>query len=204
MQFGLTNAPAEHEEHLKIVLQVLRDNQLYAKASKCEFWLEVVKLLGHVVSKDEIVVDNSKVEAVLDWKQPKIVFEIRSFLGLAGYYRRFIQDFSILAKPMTRLIQKGVKFEWSEACEKTFQELKKRLTNAPILIISEWNIDYRVYCDVSKDGLGCILMQGGKVDSYGSRQLRPHERNYPMHDLELAVMGFALKSWRYYLYGEQF
>ena len=98
----------EHKGHLRIALQVLRDNQLYAKASKCEFWLEVVKFLGHVVSKDGIVVDESKVEAVLNWKQPTSVFEIRSFLGLAGYYRRFIPDFSILAKPMTRLTQKGV------------------------------------------------------------------------------------------------
>ncbi|TNV97478.1 hypothetical protein C5H24_12785, partial [Xylella fastidiosa] len=122
----------EHEGHLRVALQVLRDNQLYAKASKCEFWLEQVQFLGHVVSKDGIAVDNSKVEAVLDWKQPTSVFEIRSFLGLAGYYRRFIPEFATLAKPMTRLIQKNVKFEWNDKCEKVFQELKKRLTSAPI------------------------------------------------------------------------
>ncbi|XP_058192068.1 uncharacterized mitochondrial protein AtMg00860-like [Rhododendron vialii] len=130
----------------------------------CEFWLEVVKFLGHV-SKDGIVVDNSKVEAVLDWKQPTIVFEIRSFLGSPGYYQRFIQDFSILAKPMTRLTQKGVKFEWSKAFENTFQELKKRLTSAPILIISKQNIGYTVYCGASKDGLDCVLMPDEKVVS---------------------------------------
>jgi len=115
----------DHEQHLRSALQVLRDNQLYAKASKCEFWLHEVKFLGHVVSEGGKVVDPSKVEAVMNWKQPKLVFEIRSFLGLAGYYRRFIRDFSKLARPMTQLTQKGVKFDWSDACERSFQELKK-------------------------------------------------------------------------------
>ncbi|XP_058185774.1 uncharacterized mitochondrial protein AtMg00860-like [Rhododendron vialii] len=110
------------------------------------------------VSKEGIAVDESKVEAVLNWKQPTSEFEIRSFLGLAGYYRRFIPDFSILAKPMTRLTQKGVKLDWNEACEKSFQELKKRLTSASILIILERGVDYMVYCDASRDGLGCVLM----------------------------------------------
>ena len=107
----------DHEQHLRTVLQILREKQLYAKGSKCEFWLKEVKFLGHVVSESGISVDPAKVEAVMGWKQPKNTFEIRSFLGLAGYYRRFIQDFSKLAKPMTRLTQKGVKFEWNEACE---------------------------------------------------------------------------------------
>ena len=98
-------------------MQILRENQLYAKASKCEFWLKEVKFLGHVVSESGISVDPAKVEAVMGWKQPKNTFKIHSFLGLAGYYRRFIQDFSKLAKPMTRLTQKGVNFEWNEACK---------------------------------------------------------------------------------------
>ncbi|XP_058223099.1 uncharacterized mitochondrial protein AtMg00860-like [Rhododendron vialii] len=122
-----------------------------------------------MLSKDGIVVDKSKVKAVLNWKQSTSVFEIRSFLGLAGYYRRFIQDFSTLAKLMTRLTQKGVKLDWNEACEKFFQELKKRLTSAPILIIPERGVDYTVYYDVLRDGLGCVLMQNGKVVAYGSR-----------------------------------
>ena len=138
----------------------------------------------------------------MNWRQPKTVFEIRSFLGLAGYYQRFIQDFSKLAKPMTRLTQKGVKFEWDKACEHSFQELKKRLTSAPILIIPERDVGYTVYCDASREGLGCVLMQNGKVVAYGSRQLKDHEKNYPTHDLELAAVVFALKSWRHYLYGE--
>ncbi|XP_028074359.1 uncharacterized protein LOC114276745 [Camellia sinensis] len=192
----------EHEKHLRIVLQVLRDNKLYAKASKCEFWLKEVKFLGHVVSKNGILVDPTKVEAVLDWRQPKTMSEINSFLGLASYYRRFIQDFSKLARPMTHLTQKGVKYEWDEACEKSFQELKKRLTSMPILIISEQEVAYTMYCDASKKGLGYVLMQNGKVVMYGSSKLKPHERNCPTHDLELAAVVFALKQWRHYTNGQ--
>ncbi|XP_057494185.1 uncharacterized protein LOC130779535 [Actinidia eriantha] len=194
----------EHGQHLQIVLQTLRDHGLYAKYSKCEFWLPEVKFLGHVVSGDGVAVDSSKIEAVMDWQAPKNVFEVRSFLGLAGYYRRFVSDFSRLALPMTRLTRKGIKFAWDEACERAFQQLKKRLTTAPVLVIPTRELGYAVYCDASHDGLGCVLMQEGKVVAYASRQLKPHEKNYPTHDLELAAVVFALKSWRHYLYGEKF
>ena len=127
----------EHEEHLRTVLQALREHQLYAKASKCEFCLKEVKFLGHVVFEDGVSVDPSKVEAVMNWEQPKSVFEIQSFLGLIGYYRNFIKDFSRLAAPMTKLTRKGVKFQWDEACENSFRELKKRLTTAPVLVVPE-------------------------------------------------------------------
>jgi hypothetical protein len=166
--------------------------------------MKEVKFLGHVVSEKGISVDDSKIEAIKDWKKPTSVFEIRSFLGLAGYYRRFIMDFSALAKPMTRLTQKGIKFDWSDSCEKSFQELKNRLTNAPILIVPRRDIGYVVYCDASKDGLGCVLMQEGQVIAYGPRQLKIHEQNYPSHDLELAAVVHALKIWRHYLCGEKF
>ena len=195
---------AAHMEHLRAVLTLLRAHQLYANLGKCEFWLAEVKFLGHVVSGDGVLVDPSKIDAVSTWVQPTNAFEIRSFLGLAGYYRRFVQDFARLAAPMTRLTRKGVKFEWSDACERAFQELKKRLTSAPVQIIPERGLGYDVYCDASGDGLGCVLMQAGSVVAYGSRQLKPHERNYPMHDLELAAVVFALKIWHHYLYGERF
>ena len=110
----------EHEDHLRIVLQLLRDHQLYVKFSKCEFWLTEVGFLGHVVSASGVSVDPGKVEAVMSWERPKSVFEIRSFLGLAGYYRRFIEDFSRLATPMTRLTRKKVKFVWDDSCERAF------------------------------------------------------------------------------------
>jgi len=163
-----------------------------------------VKFLGHVVSETGVTVDPEKIEAVMNWRRPKNVFEIRSFLGLAGYYRRFVEDFSRLAAPMTRLTRKGVKFVWDDACETAFQELKARLTSAPILIVPERGAGYTIYCDASRDGLGCVLMQNGRVVAYGSRQLKVHEKNYPTHDLELAAVVFALKSWRHYLYGEKF
>ena len=194
----------EHEDHLRIVLQALRDRQLYAKFSKCEFWLTEVKFLGHVVSASGVSVDLEKVEVVMSWERPKSVFEIRSFLGLAGYYRRFIEDFSRLAAPMTRLTRKGVKFEWEDLCEEALQELKGRLTSAPILIVPKQGQRYTVYCDASRDELGCVLMQFGRVVAYGSRQLKNHEQNYPTHDLELVAIVFALKIWHHYLYGEQF
>ena len=153
----------EHEDHLRIVLQLLRDHQLYAKFSKCEFWLTEVRFLGHVMSASGVLVDVEKVEAVMSWDKPKSVFEIRSFLGLTGYYRRFIKDFSRLAAPMTRLAWKEVKFEWNDLCEKEFQELKRRLTSALLLIVPKRGQRYTVYCDASKAGLGCVLMQSSSL-----------------------------------------
>lgn len=194
----------EHELHLKIVLQILRDKKLFVKLSKCEFWLSEVKFLGHVISQGGVTVDPSKVETVLNWTQPKNVTEVRSFLGMAGYYRRFIRKFSQIALPLTRLTRKDNPFVWDEDCEKSFQELKTRLTTAPILVIPDSTLGFEVYCDASLKGLGCVLMQNCKVVAYASRQLRPHEENYPTYDLELAAVVFALKIWRHYLYGAKF
>ena len=194
----------EHEDHLRVILQLLRDDHLYAKFSKCEFWLTEVGFLGHVVLASGVSVDPEKVEAVMSWERPKSVFEIRSFLGLAGYYRRFIGDFSRLVAPITRLTRKEVKFEWNDLCEKAFQTLKRRFTSASILIVPERGKMYTVFCDALKDELGCVLMQSGRVVTYGFRQLKNHEQNYPTHDMELAAIVFALKIWHYYLYGKQF
>ncbi|KAL4026110.1 hypothetical protein IC575_014534 [Cucumis melo] len=193
-----------HEEHLRIVLQTLREKQLYAKFSKCEFWLEQVVFLGHVVSAKGVSVDPQKVEAIVNWERPISATEVRSFLGLAGYYRRFIEDFSRLALPLTALTRKNVKFEWSDKCEQSFQKLKKRLVTAPILALPVTGKDYVIYCDASRLGLGCVLMQDGNVIAYASRQLKEHECNYPTHDLELAAVVLALKIWRHYLFGEKF
>ncbi|KAG8496459.1 hypothetical protein CXB51_007559 [Gossypium anomalum] len=165
----------EHAEHLRIVLQTLRDKQLYAKFSKSEFWLQEVGFLGHIVSGDGIRVDPSKISAIVDWKPPKNVTEVRSFLGLAGYYRRFVNGFSIIAAPITKLLRKDVKFEWTEECQQSFEELKKLLTEAPVLVQPESGKEFVVYSDASLNGLGCVLMQEGKVVAYASRQLKPHE-----------------------------
>ena len=125
-------------------------------------------------------------------------------MGLTGYYKRFIEDFSRLAALITRLTQNEVRFEWNNLCEMAFQELKRRLTSAPILIVPERGHRYTVYYDASNDGFGCVLMQSRRVVAYGSRQLKNHEQSYPTHDMELVVIVFALKAWRRYLYGEQF
>ena len=152
-----------------------------------------VKFLGHVVSQRGIAVDPSKVEVVLNWDRPRNVTEIRSFLGLAGYYRRFVENFSRIAAPMTKLTRKDVSFVWDDTCEEAFNELKRRLTSAPVLVVPNPEVMYTVYTDASRSGLGCVLMQEGKVIAYASRQLKPHEQNYPTHDLELAAVIFALK-----------
>ncbi|GJS19051.1 putative reverse transcriptase domain-containing protein [Tanacetum coccineum] len=207
MPFGLTNAPAvfmdlmnrvcrpyldkfvivfiddiliysktqeEHVEHLRLVLGLLKKEKLYARFSKCKFWLREVQFLGHVINGNEIQVDPSKIEAVKNWKAPKTPTEVRSFLRLAGYYR--------------------------EEQEYAFQTLKDKLCNAPVLALPDGQEDFVVYCDASGIGLGCVLMQRGKVIAYASRQLKIHEKNYTTHDLELGAVVFALKIWRHYLY----
>ena len=128
---------------------------------------------------------------------------MRSFLGLAGYYRRFVQGFSVIASSLTRLLRKGVKFKWDDKCQSSFQRLKEILVEASVLIQPTSGREYTVYSDASRIGLGCVLMQDGKVVAYASRQLKPHQQNYPTHDLELAAVVFALKIWRHYLYGEK-
>jgi hypothetical protein len=193
----------EHAEHLRLTLQRMRENELYAKFKKCDFWMYSLAFLGHIISGGGISVDPHKIEAVLNWSRPSNVTEIRSFLGLAGYYRRFVEGFSSIAAPLTQLTRKGVKFVWTDRCEAAFQELKRRLVEAPILTIPSSEGGFEIYSDASKSGLGCVLMQHGKVIAYASRQLRPHEQNYPTHDLELAAVVFALKIWRHYLYGEK-
>ncbi|GJR75429.1 putative reverse transcriptase domain-containing protein [Tanacetum coccineum] len=161
----------EHEEHLKAVLELLKKEKLYAKFSKCEFWIPKVQFLGHMIDSQGIYVDPAKIESIKDWESPNTPMEIRQFLGLAGYYRRLIKEFSKIAKSMTKLTQKGV------------------------------NKDFVVYCDASLKGLGDVLMQREKVISYASRQLKIHKKNYTTHDLELGSVVFSLKLWRHYLYG---
>ena len=192
----------EHAVHLGLVLDTLRKNQFYAKLKKCAFWLSEVGFLGHVINENGITVDPKNVASVVKWRRPISVTEVRSFLRLAGYYQRFVQDFSIIAKPMTRLTQKGIPFTWTDECEACFQMLKNKLVNAPILSLPVSGKRYTVYTDASQIGLGGVLMQEGRVIAYASRQLKSHQQNYPTHDLELAAVVFALKTWRHYLYGE--
>ncbi|GJY61082.1 putative reverse transcriptase domain-containing protein [Tanacetum coccineum] len=191
----------EHVEHLRLVLGLLEKEKLYAKFYKCEFWLKEVQFLGHVIIGNVIHVDPSKIEAVKNWKAPRTLTKVPSFLGLAGYYRRFIENFSKIAKSLTILTQKCKTFDWGEEQELAFQTLKDKLCNALVLALPDRPKDFVVYCDASGIGLGCVLMQRGKVIAYASRQLKIHETNYTTHDLELGAVVFALKIWRHYLYG---
>ncbi|XP_027368244.1 uncharacterized protein LOC113874217 [Abrus precatorius] len=175
MPFGVTNAPAvfmdymnrifhkfldkfveEYVEHLRTVLQILRERQLYAKFSKCEFWLSEIQFLGHVLLKEGIMVDLVKVKAVAEWPRPTNVTEVRSFLGLAGYYRKFIEGFSKIALPLTKLNYKGKEFKWTKGCKAIFLELKIRLTSTPVLVLPNLERKFDVYCDASGHGLRCV------------------------------------------------
>ncbi|GJR56238.1 putative reverse transcriptase domain-containing protein [Tanacetum coccineum] len=191
----------EHERHLKIILELLKNEQLYAKFSKCDFWLESVQFLGHVIDNKGVHVDPAKVEAIRNWSAPTTPKEVRQFLGLAGYYRRFIEGFSLISKPLTKLTEKNKKYEWGTDEDEAFQTLKQKLCSAPILALPEGTENFVVYCDASHKGFGAVLMQREKVIAYASRQLKKHEENYTTHDLELGAVVFALRLWRHYLYG---
>ncbi|GJT38257.1 putative reverse transcriptase domain-containing protein [Tanacetum coccineum] len=165
----------EHEDHLRTVLQILRQEKLYAKFSKCEFWLSRVAFLGHIVSSEGITMDPAKVEAITKWPRPTSVTEVRSFLGLAGYYRRFVDGFSRLALPLTKLMRKGEKFVWNDEREKSFEELKQRLVSAPILTLPSGSGGFQIYSDASKKGLGCThaAWESDCLASENKRQLKP-------------------------------
>ncbi|GJS11773.1 putative reverse transcriptase domain-containing protein [Tanacetum coccineum] len=167
----------EHEDHLRIIIELLKKEKLYAKFSKCDFWISIVQFLGHVIDSQGIHVDSAKIEAT------------------------FIEGFSKIAKPLTELTQKNKKYIWGENQESAFQLLKQKFCEASILALPRGNDDFVVYCDASLQGLGAVLMQREKVIAYASRKLKPHEENYTTHDLELRAVVFALKIWRHNLYG---
>ncbi|GJV22846.1 putative reverse transcriptase domain-containing protein [Tanacetum coccineum] len=160
-----------------------------------------VQFLRHVINGDGIHVDPSKIKAIKNWEAPRTLSEVRSFLGLTGYYHRFIENFYKIAKPLTVLTQKSKTFDWGEEQKNAFQTLKDKLCNTPVLALPDRPEDFLVYCDASGLGLGCVLIQRGKVIAYASRQLKIHVKNYTTHDLELGAVMFALKIWRHYLYG---
>jgi hypothetical protein len=178
----------EHNEPLHLVLQKLRENQLYAKLNKCEFWLKKVSFLGHIISEggNSLILVRSRMYWVgIHWKM---------FL---------ITEFSKISKPVTELLEKSKTFEWTPRREANFEELKKRLTMTPVLTMSDMEKPFSIYCDASGQGLGCVLMQDGHVVAYASRQLKKLEEKYPIHDLELAAVIHALKIWRHYIIGKR-
>ena len=183
------------------MLDKLREHRFYVKFSKCEFWLNEVVYLGHVISVEGIKVHPEKVEAIVKWEPPQNVKQLRSFLRLASYCRRFVENFSQIAKPLSNLLQKSVKYVWTPECDVAFNTLKEKLTSTPVLTPPDESKPFQVFCDASLQGLGGILMQDKKVVAYTSRQLKPSEKNYPTHDLLLPAVVHALMTWRHLLLG---
>ncbi|GKB75517.1 putative reverse transcriptase domain-containing protein [Tanacetum coccineum] len=210
MPFGLTNSPTVFMDLMnrvckpyldKFVIVFIDDILIYSKNK--EEHEEHLKLILELLKKEElgIHVDPAKIESIKDWASPKTSTEIRQFLRLAGYYCRFIEGFSKIAKSMTKLTQKNVRFYWGEKEEVAFQLNKHKLCSAPILALPKGSENFIVYCDASHKGLGAMLMQNEKVIAYVSQQLKIQEKNYTTHDLELRAAVFAFKMWRHYLYG---
>ncbi|KAJ9529315.1 hypothetical protein QJQ45_007999 [Haematococcus lacustris] len=203
----------EHAQHLRRVLDLLQEHKLYAKLSKCEFGLDNTEFLGHIISSAGIACDPAKVAAVETWPVPTTVHDVRSFLGLANFYRRFIKNFSDIAAPLTALTQadghdKQGKVTWTSTQQSAFDALKHALTTAPVLIAPDPTQPYTLRCDASGIGIGAVLTQGTgpaeRVVAYHSRKLLPAERNYPTHEQELLSLVEALKVWRHYLLGVNF
>jgi hypothetical protein len=198
----------DHKRHLQQVLETLRKHKLYAKWEKCELIKSSVGFLGHVVSDQGIGMEKGKIQAINDWPQLKSVEDVRSFLGLAGYYRKFIKDFSRITAPLTDLLHNGVKFEWTEKQQIAFTQLKESMSTGPILILPDPKLPYVVATDASGYAIGAMLGQdqgkGVQPIAFLSKKMLPAEKNYPVHEQELLAIICALKEWRHYLHGARF
>lgn len=165
----------EHKEHLRIVLQTLRKHKLYTNFDKCDFYQKKIQYLGHIIFVEGIAFDPEKIRSIMEWSVPKDVVDIRSFMGITGYYRRFIEGFSKIAYPITSLQKKGTKFNWSQECQDRFNKLKDLLTTAPILKVADPDKDFIICVDASKEGIGGVLTQEGHMICYESWKLKEHE-----------------------------
>ncbi|KAJ9536652.1 hypothetical protein OSB04_un000201 [Centaurea solstitialis] len=194
----------DHLEHLTSVLSVLRKEKLFANMKKCTFCTNHVVFLGYVVSSQGISVDEEKVKAIQDWPTPKNVSEVRSFHGLASFYRRFVKNFSTLASPLTKVIKKNVGFKWGKEQEQAFEQLKFQLTHAPLLSLPNFDKTFEIECDASGVGIGAVLMQEGKPLAYFSEKLNGATLNYPTYDKEMYALVRALKTWQHYLWAKEF
>jgi hypothetical protein len=195
---------ATHQEHLRQVFEILRREKLYCKKSKCEFLKTSVEYLGHVISDQGIQVDPKKVESIVNWPVPKDVSALRSFLGLANYYRRFIQDYAKYTEPLNKLLRKDSEYLWNEDCQGAMDFLKEKLSSAPILRSADHSLPFQVTTDASDYAVGAVLSQEGRPVAYESRQMSPAEKNYAVHEKELLAIVHALKTWRHYLEGQEF
>ncbi|KAK1685676.1 hypothetical protein QYE76_046524 [Lolium multiflorum] len=194
----------EHLDHLRVVFNALRDARLYGNLEKCTFCTNRVAFLGYVVTAQGIEVDPAKIEAIENWPQPKTVTQVRSFLGLAGFYRRFVKDFGSIAAPLNELTKKDVPFVWGDAQQDAFMILKDKLTHAPLLQLPDFNKTFELECDASGIGLGGVLLQEGKPVAYFSEKLSGPSLNYSTYDKELYALVRTLQTWQHYLWPKEF
>jgi hypothetical protein len=190
----------EHEEHLRKVFQRLRENKLYAKLEKCEFGVTEVNFLGHRIIQEGLKMDDHKVKAILDWEPPKSVPALRSFLGLASYYRKFIKNFAKIAAALTNLLKKSaVIYEWEEACDEAFEILKGILVKVPVLKLPDFNKEFEIHSDASNFAIGGVLVQEGRPVAFESKKLSEMERRWPTHEKEMWAVIHCLKTWGHYI-----
>ncbi|RVW42513.1 Transposon Tf2-12 polyprotein [Vitis vinifera] len=194
----------EHEKHLRLVFQRLRENRLYVKPEKCEFAQEEITFLGHKISAGLIRMDKGKVQAIMEWTVPSKVTELRSFLGLANYYRRFIKGYSKTVSPLTDLLKKDNQWDWSRQCQMAFESLKEAMSTEPVLRLPDLDLPFEVQTDASDRALGGVLVQEGHPVAFESRKLNNAEQRYSTHEKEMTAVVHCLRQWRHYLLGSIF
>jgi RNase H-like domain found in reverse transcriptase/Reverse transcriptase (RNA-dependent DNA polymerase) len=192
-----------HEVHLNQVLQILSENQLFVKESKCAFGVNEIEYLGHIISRNGVATDPQKVAAMLKWPKPRNIKELRGFLGLTGYYRRFVRHYGIIARPLTDLLKKN-NFKWGEEAQQAFETLKTALSTTPVLKLPNFQQAFVVETDASHDGIGAVLMQEHRPVAYLSKKLGVKNQSLSTYENELLALYTAVTKWRHYLLGAEF